>query len=57
MKGHYSTAYDLALLSRKLIQIFQARTSSTPSNPLPTMVLKQHNRNALLWKDSNIHAL
>lgn len=53
-KGHYSTAYDLAVLSRKLIQNYPNTYALYAQQSFTYNGIKQHNRNALLWKDSNL---
>lgn len=57
-KGHYSTAYDLALLARAIIHDFPERYSLYREKSFTYNGIRQLNRNTLLWdKSLNVDGL
>lgn len=54
---HYSTAYDLALLSRALINDFPEYYSWYKQKWFTYNGIKQPNRNRLLWRDETVDGL
>lgn len=56
-EGHVSTAHDLALLARAIISEFPDRYSLYSQREFTYNEIKQHNRNALLWRDDSVDGL
>ena len=54
---HYTTAYDIALLSRALIMEFPEEYERYAQKEFTFNGIKQHNRNRLLWRDSAVDGL
>jgi len=54
---HYSTARDIAILSRALIHDFPKEYAISSVKEFKWNGIKQRNRNALLWKDSRIDGI
>lgn len=55
--NHYSTARDIAILSRALISNFPDEYAISAVKEFTWDGIKQHNRNTLLWKDSRIDGI
>lgn len=55
--NHYSTARDIAILSRALIHNFPKEYAISSVKEFQLNGIKQRNRNALLWKDSKIDGI
>jgi len=55
--NHYSTARDIAILSRALIHDFPKEYAISSIKEFKLNGIKQRNRNALLWKDSRIDGI
>jgi D-alanyl-D-alanine carboxypeptidase (penicillin-binding protein 5/6) len=55
--GHYSTAYDLALLTRALINNFPQYYGWYKQKWITYNNIKQPNRNRLLWRDPSVDGL
>jgi D-alanyl-D-alanine carboxypeptidase (penicillin-binding protein 5/6) len=55
--GHVSTAADLAILAHELIDEYPEYYSFYSQREFTYNDIKQHNRNALLWKDSSVDGL
>lgn len=55
--NHYSTARDIAILSRALIHDFPQEYAISSVKEFKWNGIKQRNRNALLWKDSHIDGI
>jgi D-alanyl-D-alanine carboxypeptidase (penicillin-binding protein 5/6) len=55
--GHYSTAYDLALLGRALIRDFPLAYSYNKIKELTVGPITQPNRNRLLWLDPSVDGI
>lgn len=56
-KGQYSSAYDLAILSRALIAHFPQEYSWYKQKSFTFNGIKQRNRNRLLWQDPDVDGL
>jgi len=54
VENHYSSARDIAILSRALIHDFPQEYAISSVKEFKWNGIKQRNRNALLWKDSRI---
>ncbi len=54
---HYTTAYDIALLSRAVIAEFPEEYKRYAQKEFTFNDIKQHNRNRLLWRDSAVDGL
>ena len=54
---HYSTAHDIALLSRALIRDYPEEYKVYAIKDFEWNGIKQHNRNALLWRDSTVDGI
>lgn len=52
-EGHYSTAYDLALLGRALIRDFPQTYAYNSIKEMTVGTIPQHNRNTLLWREGS----
>lgn len=55
--GHYSTAHDIAILSRALIHDFPADYAISAIKEYEWNGIKQQNRNALLWRDPSVDGI
>jgi len=56
-RGHYSTARDLAVLARTIIEEFPAFYSLYAEREFSYNAIRQQNRNALLWRDASVDGL
>jgi serine-type D-Ala-D-Ala carboxypeptidase (penicillin-binding protein 5/6) len=56
-KGHLSTAKDTAILARALIDRFPQFYSRYSEREFTYNMIRQHNRNALLWLDDSVDGL
>lgn len=56
-EGHYSTAYDLALLGRALIREFPKAYSYNKIKEFTVGPITQPNRNVLLWRDKSVDGI
>lgn len=56
-KEHYSSAYDLALLARAIIQDFPEQYSIYSEKYFTYNNIRQPNRNRLLWRDKSVDGL
>ena len=56
-ENHYSTAKDLAILSRNLIKSFPKHYSLYKQRSFTYNDIKQRNRNSLLWQDDSVDGL
>ncbi|HEY6941714.1 MAG TPA: D-alanyl-D-alanine carboxypeptidase family protein [Dokdonella sp.] len=54
---HYTTAHDVALLSRALIHDFPAEYKVYAIKEFEWNGIKQHNRNTLLWRDETVDGI
>jgi len=54
---HYTTARDIALLSRALIRDFPEEYKIYAVKDFEWNGIKQHNRNTLLWRDSTVDGI
>ena len=54
---HYTTAYDMALLSRAVIQEFPEEYKRYEIKEFTFNGIKQYNRNRLLWRDAGVDGL
>ena len=54
---HYTTAYDIALLSRALIRDYPEDYSIYAIKEFEWNGIKQHNRNTLLWRDDSVDGI
>ena len=54
---HYSTARDIAILSRALIHDFPADYKISAVKEFQRNGITQHNRNTLLWRDSSVDGI
>jgi D-alanyl-D-alanine carboxypeptidase (penicillin-binding protein 5/6) len=54
---HYTTARDIALLSRALIRDFPEEYKVYSVKDFEWNGIKQHNRNTLLWRDSTVDGI
>jgi D-alanyl-D-alanine carboxypeptidase (penicillin-binding protein 5/6) len=55
--NHYSTAHDIALLSRALIRDYPEEYKIYAIKDFEWNGIKQHNRNSLLWRDSSVDGI
>lgn len=55
--NHYTTARDVALLSRALIRDYPAEYEIYKVKDFEWNGIKQHNRNTLLWRDSTVDGI
>lgn len=55
--GHYSTAADIARLSRALIHDYPEEYKIYAIKDFTVNGIKQHNRNTLLWKDAAVDGI
>jgi D-alanyl-D-alanine carboxypeptidase (penicillin-binding protein 5/6) len=56
-RGHYSTAHDLAMLARAIIEEYPDFYSLYAEREFSYNEIKQQNRNALLWRDPSVDGL
>ena len=56
-EDHYTTARDVALLSRALIRDFPEEYAIYKIKEFEWNGIKQHNRNPLLWRDSTVDGI
>jgi D-alanyl-D-alanine carboxypeptidase (penicillin-binding protein 5/6) len=56
-RGHYTTARDLALLARAIIDEFPEFYSLYAEREFSYNGIAQHNRNALLWRDASVDGM
>jgi D-alanyl-D-alanine carboxypeptidase (penicillin-binding protein 5/6) len=56
-RGHYTTARDLALLAKAIIDEFPEFYSLYAEREFSYNGIAQHNRNALLWRDASVDGL
>ena len=56
-EGHYSSAYDMALLGRALIHDFPETYAYNKIKEMTVNGIRQPNRNLLLWRDSRVDGL
>lgn len=56
-KGHVSSAHDLAILARALIEQFPEYYSLYSEREFTYNSITQHNRNVLLWRDASVDGL
>jgi D-alanyl-D-alanine carboxypeptidase (penicillin-binding protein 5/6) len=56
-RGHVSTTHDTAILARALIEEFPQFYSIYSEREFTFNQITQHNRNALLWRDSSVDGL
>lgn len=56
-RGHYTTARDLALLARAIIDEFPGFYSLYAEREFTYNGIAQHNRNALLWRDPSVDGM
>ncbi len=54
---HYTTAYDIALLSHAMISEFPEEYKTYAQKEFTFNEIKQFNRNRLLWKDSSVDGI
>lgn len=54
---HYTTAYDMALLSRAMIQEFPQEYKRYAKKEFTFNNIKQYNRNRLLWRDDTVDGI
>lgn len=54
---HYTTAYDIAVISRALIREFPEEYKRYAEKEFTFNGIKQHNRNRLLWRDDAVDGL
>jgi serine-type D-Ala-D-Ala carboxypeptidase (penicillin-binding protein 5/6) len=55
--NHYTTAHDVAMLSRALIQDFPEDYAISAVKEFEWNGIKQHNRNTLLWRDPSVDGI
>ena len=55
--GHYSSAYDMALLGRALIRDFPETYAYNKIKELTVNGITQPNRNLLLWRDASVDGI
>lgn len=55
--NHYSTAHDVALLSRAVIHDFPEDYKIYAIKEFEWNGIKQHNRNSLLWRDASVDGI
>lgn len=56
-EGHYSSAYDMALLGRALIHDFPETYAYNKIKELTVNGITQPNRNLLLWRDASVDGI
>ncbi|TXH73238.1 MAG: D-alanyl-D-alanine carboxypeptidase [Lysobacteraceae bacterium] len=56
-EGHYSTAYDLAMLGRALIHDYPQEYSYNKIREFTVGPITQRNRNLLLWRDESVDGI
>jgi len=56
-RGHYTTAHDLALLAKAIIDEFPNFYSIYAEREFTYNSIAQHNRNALLWRDPSVDGM
>jgi D-alanyl-D-alanine carboxypeptidase (penicillin-binding protein 5/6) len=56
-RGHYTTAHDLALLAKAIIDEFPGFYSLYAEREFSYNGIAQHNRNALLWRDPSVDGM
>lgn len=56
-ENHYTTAHDVALLSRALVRDFPEEYAIYKIKDFEWNGIKQHNRNTLLWRDSSVDGI
>jgi D-alanyl-D-alanine carboxypeptidase (penicillin-binding protein 5/6) len=56
-RGHYSTARDLAVLAKAIIDEFPAYYGLYAEREFSYNGIAQHNRNALLWRDPSVDGM
>jgi D-alanyl-D-alanine carboxypeptidase (penicillin-binding protein 5/6) len=56
-RGHYTTAHDLALLAKAIIREFPEFYGLYAEREFSYNGIEQHNRNALLWRDSSVDGM
>ena len=56
-ENHYTTARDVAVLSRALIRDYPAEYEIYKLKDFEWNGIKQHNRNPLLWRDSSVDGI
>lgn len=56
-EDHYTTAYDVALLSRAMIHEFPEEYRRYAQKEFTFNNIRQHNRNRLLWKDETVDGI
>ena len=56
-RGHYSTARDLAVLAKAVIAEFPDYYGLAAEREFSYNGIKQHNRNALLWRDPSVDGI
>lgn len=54
---HFTTAYDVALLSRAMISEFPEEYKTYAQKEFTFNDIKQYNRNRLLWRDSSVDGI
>lgn len=54
IEGHYTTAHDLAMVTRALIKEFPQYYPWFAQKEFTYNKIKQHNRNQLLWRDDSV---
>ncbi|HBK47141.1 MAG TPA: serine-type D-Ala-D-Ala carboxypeptidase [Xanthomonadaceae bacterium] len=55
--GHYSSAYDMALLGRALVRDYPETYAYNKIKELTVNGIKQPNRNLLLWRDASVDGI
>ena len=56
-RGHYTTAHDLAILAKSIIDEFPDFYSLYAEREFSYNGIAQHNRNALLWRDPSVDGM
>ena len=56
-EGHYSTAFDLALLARAVIKQYPEYYDLYARREFTYNDITQHNRNSLLWRDGSVDGM
>ena len=57
IENHYTTAHDIAILSRALIHDFPDDYAISAIKEFEWNGIKQHNRNTLLWRDPSVDGI
>ena len=57
VKGHYSSAYDIALMGRALIHDYPLTYAYNKIKALTVNGITQPNRNLLLWRDASVDGI